>query len=280
MKSNLWKYDIDLVACAHTCSCAHAHTHWLHAGVRNEERCTLNMTCHYLSMELYLIDHFLLVECGLISMELFFLNLLGFSWLFNYANQELFLYTSSLRSIHKEFLSSCVDFQFHLCSILQKKSFSFQQRRIFVLMICRNKSLSKSSRLDSVKSLPFLFILGVCFQSYFLYHIFTLWIKFNFIRFSFVDVFWKQSIVIVIFIFSIYLRIAFHAGDNIIVGSREGKLCWFDMDLSSKPYRILKYVSGQNYKWLDINDKRTFHLKNVPLLNLCTLFEVFLQWLW
>lgn len=171
-----------------------------------------------------------------------FLNLFGFSWLFNYANQELFLYTSSLRSIHKEFHSSCVDFQFHLCSILQKKYFSFQQRRIFVLMICRNKSLSKSSRLDSVKYLPYLFILGVCFQSYFLYHIFTFWIKFDFIRFSFVDVFWKQSIVIVIFIFSIYLRIAFHAGDNIIVGSREGKLCWFDMDLSSKPYRILKYV--------------------------------------
>ncbi|KAK2665661.1 hypothetical protein Ddye_004235 [Dipteronia dyeriana] len=35
--------------------------------------------------------------------------------------------------------------------------------------------------------------------------------------------------------------IAIHpAGDNVIVGSREGKLCWFDMDLSSKPYRILK----------------------------------------
>lgn len=29
-------------------------------------------------------------------------------------------------------------------------------------------------------------------------------------------------------------------GDNIIVGSREGKLSWFDMDLSSQPYRILK----------------------------------------
>ncbi|MCL7033890.1 hypothetical protein MKW94_010841, partial [Papaver nudicaule] len=28
--------------------------------------------------------------------------------------------------------------------------------------------------------------------------------------------------------------------DNVIVGSREGKLCWFDMDLSSKPYKILK----------------------------------------
>ncbi|XP_012066646.1 ribosome biogenesis protein BOP1 homolog isoform X2 [Jatropha curcas] len=30
------------------------------------------------------------------------------------------------------------------------------------------------------------------------------------------------------------------AGDNVIVGSKEGKLCWFDMDLSSKPYKILK----------------------------------------
>lgn len=35
--------------------------------------------------------------------------------------------------------------------------------------------------------------------------------------------------------------VAIHpGGDNVIVGSREGKLCWFDMDLSSKPYRILK----------------------------------------
>ncbi|KAF4359161.1 hypothetical protein F8388_005270 [Cannabis sativa] len=35
--------------------------------------------------------------------------------------------------------------------------------------------------------------------------------------------------------------IAIHpAGDNVIVGSREGKLCWFDMDLSSKPYKTLK----------------------------------------
>lgn len=25
------------------------------------------------------------------------------------------------------------------------------------------------------------------------------------------------------------------------MGSREGKLCWFDMDLSSQPYRTLKY---------------------------------------
>ncbi|KAF2319936.1 hypothetical protein GH714_020728 [Hevea brasiliensis] len=42
--------------------------------------------------------------------------------------------------------------------------------------------------------------------------------------------------------------IAVHpAGDNVIVGSKEGKLCWFDMDLSSKPYKILKYVSSERY---------------------------------
>ncbi|XP_010508874.1 PREDICTED: ribosome biogenesis protein BOP1 homolog [Camelina sativa] len=29
-------------------------------------------------------------------------------------------------------------------------------------------------------------------------------------------------------------------GDNLIVGSKEGKMCWFDMDLSSKPYKTLK----------------------------------------
>ncbi|MCL7023451.1 hypothetical protein MKW94_015681 [Papaver nudicaule] len=35
--------------------------------------------------------------------------------------------------------------------------------------------------------------------------------------------------------------IAIHpAGDNIIVGSREGKVCWFDMDLSSQPFKKLR----------------------------------------
>eukprot|EP00249_Psilotum_nudum_P016440 c25825_g1_i1 orf=239-2530(+) len=30
------------------------------------------------------------------------------------------------------------------------------------------------------------------------------------------------------------------AGDNLIVGSREGKLCWFDLDLLTKPYKTIK----------------------------------------
>ncbi|KAJ7954287.1 Ribosome biogenesis protein BOP1-like [Quillaja saponaria] len=35
--------------------------------------------------------------------------------------------------------------------------------------------------------------------------------------------------------------IAIHpAGDNLIVGSKEGKMCWFDTDLSSTPYRVLR----------------------------------------
>ncbi|KAL0422252.1 UNVERIFIED_CONTAM: Ribosome biogenesis protein BOP1 [Sesamum latifolium] len=35
--------------------------------------------------------------------------------------------------------------------------------------------------------------------------------------------------------------IAIHpGGDNAIIGSKDGKLCWFDMDLSSRPYRVLR----------------------------------------
>lgn len=32
-------------------------------------------------------------------------------------------------------------------------------------------------------------------------------------------------------------------GDNLIVGSYDKKLCWFDLDLSSKPYKTLRYQS-------------------------------------
>lgn len=32
------------------------------------------------------------------------------------------------------------------------------------------------------------------------------------------------------------------SGDNVIVGSYDRRLCWFDMDLSVKPYRTLKWV--------------------------------------
>ncbi|EDQ89285.1 block of proliferation 1 [Monosiga brevicollis MX1] len=31
------------------------------------------------------------------------------------------------------------------------------------------------------------------------------------------------------------------AGDNLIIGSYDKRLCWFDMDLSIKPYKILRY---------------------------------------
>ncbi|KAJ6394878.1 hypothetical protein OIU77_023981 [Salix suchowensis] len=52
------------------------------------------------------------------------------------------------------------------------------------------------------------------------------------------------------------------AGDNIIVGSRDGKLCWFDMDLSSKPYKVLKCHPK------DINNV-AFH-RSYPLFASCS----------
>jgi ribosome biogenesis protein ERB1 len=30
-------------------------------------------------------------------------------------------------------------------------------------------------------------------------------------------------------------------GDNLIIGSYDKRVCWFDMDYSSKPYRVLRY---------------------------------------
>ena len=31
-----------------------------------------------------------------------------------------------------------------------------------------------------------------------------------------------------------------YSGDNLIVGSYDRRLCWFDMDLSTKPYKTLR----------------------------------------
>jgi ribosome biogenesis protein ERB1 len=31
-------------------------------------------------------------------------------------------------------------------------------------------------------------------------------------------------------------------GDNLIIGSYDKKLCWFDLDLSTKPYKTLRCV--------------------------------------
>ena len=39
-----------------------------------------------------------------------------------------------------------------------------------------------------------------------------------------------------------YLLSTFSIGDNLIVGSYDRRLCWFDMDLSTKPYKTLRLV--------------------------------------
>ena len=33
-------------------------------------------------------------------------------------------------------------------------------------------------------------------------------------------------------------------GDHLIVGGYDRKLCWFDTELSDKPYKILRFVLG------------------------------------
>ena len=30
-------------------------------------------------------------------------------------------------------------------------------------------------------------------------------------------------------------------GDNVIIGSYDKRVCWFDLDLSSRPYKSLRY---------------------------------------
>lgn len=57
------------------------------------------------------------------------------------------------------------------------------------------------------------------------------------------------------------------AGDNVIVGSREGKLCWFDMDLSSQPYKILRYAFS--------SDALLF--RDLLLLHFRVSYQVFLE---
>jgi hypothetical protein len=34
------------------------------------------------------------------------------------------------------------------------------------------------------------------------------------------------------------------SGDHLIVGGYDRKLCWFDLELSDKPYKILRFVKN------------------------------------
>jgi ribosome biogenesis protein ERB1 len=37
-------------------------------------------------------------------------------------------------------------------------------------------------------------------------------------------------------------------GDHLIVGGYDRKLCWFDLELSSKPYKVLRYVISSSIR--------------------------------
>jgi WD40 repeat protein len=40
------------------------------------------------------------------------------------------------------------------------------------------------------------------------------------------------------------------SGDHLIVGGYDRKLCWFDLELSEKPYKILRYAKFVHYALL------------------------------
>lgn len=107
-------------------------------------------------------------------------------WIFltlYYVNQEQYLFTSSLRSLLKEFRLSCMDFQFHQHSIQPALFSSYLRRRMSVFMICWSKSSLRSLKLEFVKSLLLQFILPVCFQSHIHFHFFSSlsWVDVNFL---------------------------------------------------------------------------------------------------
>ena len=63
------------------------------------------------------------------------------------------------------------------------------------------------------------------------------------------------------------------SGDHLIVGGYDRKLCWFDLELSEKPYKILRYVmhvryisSFFTYTPLDIILVRFGHCIFIPLI--------------
>lgn len=45
-------------------------------------------------------------------------------------------------------------------------------------------------------------------------------------------------------------------GDHLIVGGYDRKVCWFDLELSDKPYKVLRYV------YIGSATKTVVHLSN------------------
>ena len=42
------------------------------------------------------------------------------------------------------------------------------------------------------------------------------------------------------------------SGDHLIVGGYDRKLCWFDLELSDKPYKILRYAQCMFYGYIHV----------------------------
>lgn len=49
-----------------------------------------------------------------------------------------------------------------------------------------------------------------------------------------------------------HLSVRVSAGDHVICGSYDCKLSWFDLDLSTKPYKMLRYVPASHSDHLSL----------------------------
>lgn len=58
-------------------------------------------------------------------------------------------------------------------------------------------------------------------------------------------------------------------GDNLIVGSEDRRVCWFDMDLSTKPYKTIKCVD-----YFFLSSVFYFSFSNHPFIELFSLIFV------
>ena len=67
-------------------------------------------------------------------------------------------------------------------------------------------------------------------------------------------------------------------GDHLIVGSYDRKLCWFDLELSDKPYKVLRRVDhchAKYHQFIDILEFDRYHTRAIRSVSFHPLYPLF-----
>lgn len=64
------------------------------------------------------------------------------------------------------------------------------------------------------------------------------------------------------------------SGDHLIVGGYDRKLCWFDLELSDKPYKILRYVTSIESRNVVVDCSR-YHTRAIRSLHFHPTYPLF-----